>query len=51
MQKGIAMNTQTDTSLTIAPQRRASALPAGAGILLAMALGGLMWVGIFALFT
>lgn len=46
------MNTQakTDLSLLASPPRD-SALPAGAGILLAMALGGLMWLGIFALLT
>ncbi len=46
------MTTRTETALTYtAPQPRGSSLPAGAGILLAMALGGLFWVGLFALLT
>lgn len=40
-----------DTASYSAPQRRSRAisLPAGGGILLAMGLGGAIWVGIFAL--
>lgn len=46
------MNTQAETDLTLlASPPRDRALPAGGGIVLAMVLGGLMWLGIFALLT
>jgi hypothetical protein len=46
------MNTQAKTDLTlVASPPRDSALPAGAGIVLAMVLGGLIWAGLFALLT
>ncbi|MCA2011837.1 hypothetical protein [Pararhodobacter sp. CCB-MM2] len=44
------MNTQTKTSMSIAAtQPRGGSLPAGAGIVLAMMLGGAFWLGIYAL--
>lgn len=46
------MTTQTNTAISIArAPSRASALPSGTGIILAMAVGGLFWIGLFALLT
>ncbi|WP_168192088.1 hypothetical protein [Pararhodobacter marinus] len=44
------MTAQTNTALHVAATKPGSSLPAGAGIALAMVLGGAIWVGIFALF-
>ena len=46
------MDTQAETDLTLlASPPRDSALPAGAGILFAMVLGGLFWAGVAVLLT
>ncbi|MCW1931234.1 hypothetical protein [Pararhodobacter zhoushanensis] len=45
------MNTRADTAATpyTPAQQQGTSLPAGAGIALAVAVGSLMWIGIFAL--
>ncbi|WP_133239602.1 hypothetical protein [Pararhodobacter aggregans] len=52
IRKDLAMNTRAETDIALlASPPRSGALPAGAGILLAVILGGLIWVGLFALLT
>mgnify|MGYP003383533767 CR=1 FL=1 len=43
------MNTRTDTANLPTAQRDSASAPAGAGLALAVTIGSLIWVGIFAL--
>lgn len=44
------MNSRVETAtLPVAPRRESVSLPAGAGVALAVLVGSLVWMGIFAL--
>ena len=44
------MNTRAETAASYTPAKpQGSSLPAGAGIALAVVIGSLLWIGIFAL--
>ena len=45
------MNTQTKSALSVAAPARGGSLPAGAGIVLAIMVGGAFWLGVYALFA